>query len=94
MTKDKGITALGELAQLVSEESLSRPVPGQGLRDDIAHMIREASQYGFTEADVVRAVLRPLLDRKRHCDCWSCRARRGELEEEGMAAETSKANIS
>ena len=95
MIKDGGIATPSERVPSAAEKSLHRLMPGhQGLREDIASMVRQASRHGFTEADVVRALLRPLLDEKRHCDCWNCRGRRGELEEEGSATEAFQENIS
>ena len=47
--------------------------------EELPLIVSEASRYGLTEADVVRALLRPLLAPRRHCNCWSCRTRRGDL---------------
>ena len=44
-------------------------------------MYREAIGYGLTEADVIRAVLYPSFERKRGCDCPTCKARRTQAEE-------------
>ena len=42
----------------------------------------EAKENGFTDADVVRAILRPIFSKTKGCDCYSCKARRGEWGED------------
>ncbi len=65
-----------------------QPVPDKVIqlaRDTVQSMCQEASGYGLTEADVIRAVLLPSLERERGCDCPTCKARRAEVEEEQIA---------
>ena len=62
-----------------------QPVPDnviQLARDTVQSMRQEASGYGLTEADVIRAVLLPTFERHRGCDCPTCKARRDEAEED------------
>ena len=62
-----------------------QPVPEtviQLARDTVQSMRQEASGYGLTEADVIRAVLSPSFERARGCDCPTCKARRAEAEED------------
>lgn len=40
----------------------------------------EALEHGFTEADVIRAVLRTVFKQEKGCDCYSCAARRAKNE--------------
>jgi len=57
-------------------------VPARHLLDEIR---KEAAEYGFSDAEVVRAVLKPIFKRTKGCDCYTCKARRieyGENEEE------------
>ena len=41
----------------------------------------EASEYGLTTAEVIKVVLRPVLEAYRGYDCWKCKSRRGDLNE-------------
>jgi hypothetical protein len=55
-------------------------------------MREEAMEHGLTEAEVIKAVLAPLFEKKpKGCDCYTCKARRseseGERSEELQAAE-------
>ncbi len=62
-----------------------QPVPDKVIqlaRDTVQSMRQEASGYGLTEADVIRAVLLPSFEWKRGCDCPTCQARRAEAEED------------
>ena len=47
-------------------------------------MRKEAEEYGITEAEVIRAVLRTVFREEKGCECYSCRARR-EAEAAGYA---------
>ncbi len=68
------------VARVVREEPVSRDVV-EAARNTVQTLCREAEEYGLTTADVVRAVLHPVFERFRGCDCWTCKARRDELEE-------------
>ena len=39
----------------------------------------EAAKHGFSKADVIRALCKPVLEKREPCPCPGCRARRGEL---------------
>ena len=52
----------------------------QAAHDTVQTMCHEAVRYGLTTADVVRAILRPVFERKRSCDCPTCRYRRSEAD--------------
>ena len=47
-------------------------------REAVQGMCEQAAAHGLTVAEVVRAVLIPLFDGRRGCDCPTCRARRDE----------------
>ena len=69
------------IKQLVQRQ----PVPDKVIQlasDTVQRMCQDASGYGLTEADVIRAVLLPSLERERGCGCPTCRARRAEAEED------------
>ena len=64
-----------------------QPIPDdlvQAARKALQSMCHEAAEYGLTTADVVRAVLHPVLEEKRGCDCPICEARRSQGEEEQL----------
>lgn len=65
------------VARIIHEESVPRDVV-QTARDSFQTICWEAAGHGLTTADVVRAVLRPVFERKRNCECPTCRARRNE----------------
>ena len=68
------------VARVVREEPVS-PEVVQAARNTVQTLYQDAEEYGLTPADVIRAVLHPVFERFRGCDCWTCRARRNELEE-------------
>ena len=44
-------------------------------QEEIRQRIAEARSWGFTQRDVIVALLRTLVSRDAHCGCPSCRAR-------------------
>ena len=68
------------VARVVGEEPVSLEAV-QAARNTVQTLCQEAEEYGLTTADVIRAVLHPVFERFRGCDCWTCKARRNELEE-------------
>ena len=77
-----------ELRQTASQTINTSDVPSdvslsaQHLLDEIR---KEAAEHGFSDAEVVRAILRPVFKKTKGCDCFTCKARRsesGEYEEE------------
>ncbi len=48
----------------------------QAARESLQFMCQEAAEYGLTKADIVRALLRPVFEARRSCDCPICKARR------------------
>ena len=73
----------GVAARFVRDEPLPRG-DLQVANDTLQIMRKEAARYGLTEADVVRAILRPVFEKKRGCDCPTCKARRTESGGEGQ----------
>ncbi len=55
----------------------------QHLLDEIR---KEAADHGFSDAEVVRAILRPIFKKTKGCDCFTCKARRSEYGEYGDEA--------
>ena len=70
-------------ARVVREQ----PTPNdqiQAARETLQLMCQEAAEYGLTTADVVRALLRPALEKRRTCECPTCKGHRDELDEETL----------
>ncbi len=74
----------GIVKRVVREEPTPLDVV-QAARDTVQTMCEEAAQYGLTPADIVKSVLHPVFEvyeKKRGCNCPSCRARRNDSAEE------------
>ncbi len=65
------------VAQLARQEDVAE-ARVEAARDAFWNICRRGREYGLTHADVVRAILRPAFQRRRGCDCPSCKARRGD----------------
>ena len=79
MTQQSELTQISEtrgiVSQLVGEQAISR-LAALNARDTVLEMCRRAAEYGLTEAEVVKALLGPVFERKPGCDCPTCKARR------------------
>ena len=51
----------------------------QAARESLQVICQEAAVYGLTTADIVRALLRPVFEERRSCECQICKARHDEL---------------
>ena len=60
----------------------------QAARANLRKICDEVSEYGLTTAEVIKVVLRPVLEAYRGCDCWKCKSRRGDLNEEQILDST------
>ena len=64
--------------RLIKSEDVSESLE-ESRREMLKDMIAEAKEHGFSAAEVIRAVLTPIFERKpKGCDCFSCIARRQE----------------
>lgn len=74
------VTRVRDLAIQVSREQAISSDAAEDARATIRTICREASRFGLTTADVVRAVFRPALaDRASGCNCPTCRSRSSRL---------------
>ena len=71
----------GIVKRVVGEEPTPLDVI-QAARETVQTMCRQAAQYGLTPADIVKGVLHPVFEKKRVCNCPTCRARRNDSAEE------------
>lgn len=74
-----------EIREVVARILRQEPIPDDSMlaaRDAFQNMCQKAAGYDLTTADVVRAVLRPMFAPTQGCDCWGCKSRRGELNDE------------
>ncbi len=67
----------GIVKRVVAEEPTPMDVV-QAARETVQTMCRQAAQYGLTPADIVKGVLHPVFEKKRVCNCPTCRARRND----------------
>ena len=67
--------------QVVSEEPIPSDVV-RAARDTVQAMCEEAAQYGLAPSDIVKSVLQQVFEKKRGCNCPTCRARRNDSAEE------------
>ncbi len=79
---------ISEVRRIVKRVVREDPTPMdavQAARDTVQTMGEEAAQYGLTPADIVKGVLHPVfeaVEKKRGCNCPTCRARRNDSVEE------------
>ena len=79
---------ISEVRRIVKRVVHEEPTPldvVQAARKTVQTMCEEAAQYGLTPADIVKGVLRPVFEayeKKRGCNCPTCRARRNDSAEE------------
>ena len=81
----QGLMEMSEVRGIVARFVRDEPAPYGDLQvanDTIQTMRQEAAKYGLTAADVVRANLRPVFERKPGCDCPTCKGRRSEADGE------------
>jgi len=76
---------ISEVREIVKRVVGEEPTPldvVQAARETVQTMCRQAAQYGLTPADIVKGVLHPVFEKKRVCNCPTCRARRNDSAEE------------
>ncbi len=79
---------ISEVRRVVKRVIREEPTPTdvvRAARDAVQTMCDEAAQYGLTPADIVKGVLHPVFEayeKKRVCNCPTCRARRNDSVEE------------
>ena len=79
MTHPATLTQVSEVRDVVSRLVREEPVSQGALeeaQDAFRAMCEQASERGLTMAEVVRAILKPVLEYKRICECPSCVQRR------------------
>ncbi len=78
---------ISEVRAIFSRVVREQPTPNdriQAARETLQLMCQEAAEYGLTTADVVSALFRPALEKRRTCNCPTCKGHRDELEEEAL----------
>ena len=79
---------ISEVRRIVERVVREEPTPldvVEAARDAVQTMCEEAAQSGLTPADIIKSVLRPVFEayeKKRGCNCPTCRARRNDSAEE------------
>ncbi len=88
MTHQTAMMDISEVRRIVKRIIREDPTPLEvvgAARDAVQTMCEEAAQYGLTPADIVKGVLRPVFEayeKKRGCNCPTCRTRRNDSAEE------------
>lgn len=85
MMDSNQLMEISEVRSVIKRVVDEQPVPERVIelaRDTVQTMCREALEYGFTQGDVIRAVLYPTFERHRGCECPTCKARRIQAEED------------
>ena len=76
---------LHEVPEVAARFVRQEPIPDdseQAAPNTCQNMCETATGYGPAAADVIRALLRPVLLPARGCDCWECKSGQGERNEE------------
>ena len=79
--KYKEATAIRKVMFLIMTDVPLADSLEESARNLLDEMRSEAKEQGISDADVVRAVMRPVFRTQRGSDCWTCKARREELRE-------------
>ncbi|MDA0732987.1 MAG: hypothetical protein BZY73_06460 [SAR202 cluster bacterium Casp-Chloro-G3] len=75
------VIKIRDIALQVSRDQVVSNDAVEDARLTIRAICKEASKFGLTTADVVRAVFRPALeDRTNACNCPTCRSRSTRLD--------------
>ena len=85
MMDNAQLMEFSEVRAVIKQVVHGQPVPDtiiQLARDTFHTMCREATGYGLSDADFIRAVIYPSFERKRGCNCPTCKARRIQAEED------------
>ena len=75
--------SFSEVRAIASRAVREEPTPKdliQAARESLLVICQEAALYGLTTADVVKALLRSVFEKRRSCDCATCKTRRDESE--------------
>ncbi len=79
MARKKTSLKVGELRQVAAEtiaDAASSHHIVDSARHELTKMREEAAEFGFSDADVIRAVMTPLFKKAKGCECYSCKSRR------------------
>ena len=71
-----------EVREVVAQLTQEQPVPDlavEAARGTMQQLCGQAAEHGLTAAEVVKAILRPVFERKPLCDCPTCTARRAAV---------------
>ena len=89
MMRHTDLMEFSEIRAIFARVVREQPTPNdqiQAARETLQLICQEAAEYGLTTADVVKALLRPALEKRRTCECPTCKGHRDELEEETLRA--------
>ena len=87
MMRHTDLMEISEIRAIFARVVREQPTPNdqiQAARETLQQMCLEAAEYGLTTADVVKALLRPALEKRRTCECPTRKGHRDELDEETL----------
>lgn len=87
MTQQAQRQQVSEVRAIAGQVARQQPVPQDFVeagRGSLQAMFQDAAAYGFTEADVIKAVLGPAFEEERGCDCPACKSRRSMANEQQL----------
>jgi len=82
------ISEVHSIASRVVREQPTSNNLAQGAGGTLQIICQEAAEYELTTADVLKAVLHPVFEKSRGCDCPTCKVRRNVLDEETLRSLT------
>ena len=87
MMRHTELMEISEVRAIFTRIVREQPTPNdqiQAARETLQLICQEAAEYGLTTADVVKALLRPALEKRRTCACPTCKGHRNELDKEAL----------
>ena len=81
MARKKTSIKVGELRKVAAEtiaDAASSHHIVDSARHELTKMREEAAEFGFSDADVIRAVMNPRFKKAKGCECFSCKSRRND----------------
>ena len=82
MNTQREAMQISEVRAVVAQLTQERPISGhavQAARGAMQQLFEEAAERGLTSAEVVKAILLPIFEKKPFCDCPTCAARRAAV---------------
>ena len=73
----------GIVSHLVQEKPFSQGVV-ENARDTVLAMLQQGAENRLTPAEIIKAALAPVFEKRNGCDCSTCKARRSTGRDETL----------